>query len=43
MMKEYRMENRIIDKAKMIERMHEILMDMITEHNYGVPIPLVKE
>ena len=30
-------------KAKMIEQLHEILMDMITEHNYGVPIPLVKE
>ena len=24
-------------------RLHEILMDMITEHNYGVPIPLNKE
>ena len=21
-------------------RLHELLMDMITEHNYGVPIPL---
>ena len=36
-------EHRIMNKAKMIERMHEILMEMITEHNYGIPIPLVKE
>ena len=38
-----KMEHRRMDKAKMIERMHEILMEMITEHNYGDPIPLVKE
>ena len=30
-------------KEKMMIRLHEILMDMITEHNYGVPIPLNKE
>ena len=38
-----KMEHGIMNRAKMIERMHEILMEMITEHNYGVPIPLVKE
>ena len=30
-------------KEKMMVRFHELLMDMITEHNYGVPIPLNKE